>query len=95
VAGRAGLDNLGMQAEDKAELNEMYARLHKADDSVIARRPAAMPSRRSRGSKTAGISWETFLPPVKARIAAMVAASAKRARQGVRCSSFNGADLAA
>jgi len=31
----AGLDHLGIQVEDKDELNEVYARLHKAGGDVI------------------------------------------------------------
>ena len=31
---RAGLDHLGIQVEDKAELNEIYARLHQAGGAV-------------------------------------------------------------
>jgi hypothetical protein len=31
-----GLDHLGIQVEDKAELHNVYARLHAADASMIA-----------------------------------------------------------
>ena len=52
-----GLDHLGIQVEDKTELQEVYARLRKAGarSSSRAKPHAAMPSRRSPGSTT-----ETF-----------------------------------
>ena len=31
----AGLDHLGIQVENKAELNEVYARLHRAGGQVV------------------------------------------------------------
>ena len=47
-----GLDHLGIQVENKAELHEVYARLGKAGGAVIeqGRRRAAMLSRRNLGS---------------------------------------------
>ena len=49
---RAGLDHLGIQVEDKDELNEIYARLHEAGgtSSSRARPAAATQNRRNPGS---------------------------------------------
>jgi predicted enzyme related to lactoylglutathione lyase len=62
--GRApGLDHLGIQVEDKAELNEVYARLRKAGGDVIEQGETACCYARSEKSwidDPAGISWETF-----------------------------------
>jgi hypothetical protein len=59
-----GLDHLGIQAEDKHELNEIYARLHKAGDNVIEQGQTSCCYAKSEKSwidDPAGISWETFL----------------------------------
>jgi predicted enzyme related to lactoylglutathione lyase len=60
----AGLDHLGIQVEDKDELNEIYARLHKAGGEVIEQgetRCCYAKSEKSWIEDPAGISWETFL----------------------------------
>jgi predicted enzyme related to lactoylglutathione lyase len=63
--GRAiGLDHLGIQVEDKTELNEIYARLHKAGGSVVEQGQTNCCYAKSAKSwidDPAGISWETFL----------------------------------
>jgi hypothetical protein len=59
-----GLDHLGIQAEDKDELNEVYARLHKAGDNVIEQGQTNCCYAKSEKSwieDPAGISWEAFL----------------------------------
>jgi predicted enzyme related to lactoylglutathione lyase len=61
---QAGLDHLGIQVEDKDELNEIYARLHKADGKVIEQGQTNCCYAKSEKSwidDPAGISWETFL----------------------------------
>jgi predicted enzyme related to lactoylglutathione lyase len=62
--GRApGLDHLGIQVEDKAELAEVYARLNKAGGSVIEQGETACCYAKSEKSwidDPAGIAWETF-----------------------------------
>jgi catechol-2,3-dioxygenase len=61
---QAGLDHLGIQVEDKDELKEVYARLHKAGDNVIEQGQTNCCYARSEKSwieDPAGISWETFL----------------------------------
>jgi len=61
---RAGLDHLGIQVEDKAELNEIYARLHQAGGDVVAQGQTNCCYAKSEKSwidDPAGISWETFL----------------------------------
>jgi uncharacterized glyoxalase superfamily protein PhnB len=61
---QAGLDHLGIQAEDKDELNEIYARLHKAGGEVIEQGQTNCCYAKSEKSwidDPAGISWETFL----------------------------------
>jgi predicted enzyme related to lactoylglutathione lyase len=59
----AGLDHLGIQVENKAELDEVYARLHKAGGTVIEQGDTACCYAKSEKSwidDPAGISWETF-----------------------------------
>ena len=58
-----GLDHLGIQVETKAELNEVYARLHKAGGNVIEQGDTACCYAKSEKSWTddpAGIAWEVF-----------------------------------
>jgi hypothetical protein len=60
----AGLDHLGIQVEDKAELNEIYTRLHKAGGNVIEQGQTNCYYAKSEKSwieDPSGISWETFL----------------------------------
>jgi len=62
--GRApGLDHLGIQVEDAAELREVYARLGKAGGSVIEQGQTTCCYAKSEKAwidDPAGISWETF-----------------------------------
>ncbi len=61
---QAGLDHLGIQVEDRDELREIYARLHKADGKVIEQGQTSCCYAKSEKSwidDPAGISWETFL----------------------------------
>ena len=58
-----GLDHLGIQVEDKAELHEVYARLSKAGGTVIEQGETACCYAKSEKSwidDPAGIAWETF-----------------------------------
>src|SRR5436305_1635466 len=60
---RPGLDHLGIQAENKTELHEVYARLRKAGGTVIDQGETACCYARSEKSwidDPAGIAWETF-----------------------------------
>jgi predicted enzyme related to lactoylglutathione lyase len=60
----AGLDHLGIQVEDKDELKDVYARLHKAGGQVIEQGQTACCYAKSEKSwidDPAGIAWETFL----------------------------------
>jgi predicted enzyme related to lactoylglutathione lyase len=60
----AGLDHLGIQVESKAELNEVYARLHQAGGQVFEQGETKCCYSRSEKSwidDPAGIAWETFL----------------------------------
>jgi predicted enzyme related to lactoylglutathione lyase len=60
----AGLDHLGIQVESKAELDEIYARLHKAGGTVIEQGRTACCYAKSEKSwidDPARIAWETFL----------------------------------
>jgi len=60
----AGLDHLGIQAEDKDELNEIHARLHQAGGDVVAQGETSCCYAKSEKSwidDPAGIAWETFL----------------------------------
>lgn len=61
---RAGLDHLGIQVEDKDELSEVYARLHRAGGDVIEQGETNCCYAKSEKSwidDPAGIAWETFL----------------------------------
>jgi len=61
---QAGLDHLGIQVEDRDELKEIYARLHKAGGNVIDQGQTSCCYAKSEKSwidDPAGISWETFL----------------------------------
>ena len=62
--GRApGLDHLGIQVEDKAELAEVYGRLRKADAPVVEQGETACCYAKSEKSwieDPSGIAWETF-----------------------------------
>ena len=58
-----GLDHLGIQVESPNELQEVYARLHKAGGNIIEQGQTACCYAKSEKSWTddpAGISWETF-----------------------------------
>jgi len=58
-----GLDHLGIQADDQAELKEIYARLHKAGREVIEQGATSCCYAKSQKSwidDPSGISWETF-----------------------------------
>jgi predicted enzyme related to lactoylglutathione lyase len=58
-----GLDHLGIQVEDQAELHEVYARLGKAGGAVIEQGETACcyaKSEKSWINDPAGIAWETF-----------------------------------
>ncbi len=60
----AGLDHLGIQVEDAAELQLVYARLRAAGGNVIEQGETACCYAKSEKSwidDPAGISWETFL----------------------------------
>lgn len=59
-----GLDHLGIQVDDKAELNEVYARLRAAGGPVTEQGQTACCYARSEKSwidDPAGIAWEAFL----------------------------------
>jgi hypothetical protein len=61
---QAGLDHLGIQVENKDELKEIYARLHKAGGSVIEQGQTSCCYAKSEKAwidDPADISWETFL----------------------------------
>jgi catechol 2,3-dioxygenase-like lactoylglutathione lyase family enzyme len=58
-----GLDHLGIQVEDKAELHEVYARLRKAGGVIVEQGETSCCYAKSEKSwidDPAGISWETF-----------------------------------
>jgi len=59
-----GLDHLGIQVEDKAELDEVYARLHRSGGNVIEQGQTTCCYAKSEKSwidDPAGIAWEIFL----------------------------------
>jgi catechol 2,3-dioxygenase-like lactoylglutathione lyase family enzyme len=58
-----GLDHLGIQVENPTELQEVYARLRKADGVVVEQGQTACCYAKSQKAwidDPAGISWETF-----------------------------------
>ena len=58
-----GLDHLGIQVESQNELQEVYARLHKAGGDIIEQGKTSCCYAKSEKSwidDPAGISWETF-----------------------------------
>lgn len=60
---QAGLDHLGIQAENGDELREIYARLHKAGGDIVEQGQTSCCYAKSEKSwidDPAGISWETF-----------------------------------
>lgn len=62
--GQAGLDHLGIQVEDKDELNQVYSRLRQAGGTVIEQGQTNCcyaESEKSWIDDPAGIAWETFL----------------------------------
>lgn len=64
VRGHPGLDHLGIQVEDKSELQEVYARLYRAGGTVVEQGETACcyaKFERSWIDDPAGIAWETFL----------------------------------
>lgn len=59
-----GLDHLGIQVENSAELQEVYGRLHQADSAVLevgATTCCYAKSEKSWIDDPTGIAWETFL----------------------------------
>src|ERR1700712_702511 len=58
-----GLDHLGIQVENADELQEVYARLHKAGGNIVEQGQTACCYAKSEKSwidDPAGIAWETF-----------------------------------
>ena len=61
---KIGIDHLGIQVEDEAELQEVYARLKQADAPVLEQGRVTCcyaESEKSWISDPQGIAWETFL----------------------------------
>jgi len=59
----AGLDHLGIQVENQAELQEVYGRLRQAGGEIIEQGQTSCcyaKSEKSWTSDPAGIAWETF-----------------------------------
>jgi len=62
--GHAGLDHLGIQVEDAAELGEVYGRLKEAEGPVLEEGATTCCYAKSEKSwivDPSGLSWETFL----------------------------------
>ena|SRR5271165_5393817 len=60
----AGVDHLGIQVEDRAELDEVYARLERAEGPVIEEGETICcyaTSEKSWIKDPQGVEWETFL----------------------------------
>lgn len=92
TAGQRGIEHLGIQAEDEAELGEVYARLERAGGPVIAEGNTTCCYARSEKSWIAdpdGIQWEAFLTfgaaTVYGRAPAHLAAEADAAETARSC----------
>jgi catechol 2,3-dioxygenase-like lactoylglutathione lyase family enzyme len=62
--GRPGVQHLGIQVEDRAELADVYARLQRAEGAVIEQGETTCCYARSEKSwidDPQGVQWETFL----------------------------------
>ncbi|HEX2116522.1 MAG TPA: glyoxalase/bleomycin resistance/dioxygenase family protein [Alphaproteobacteria bacterium] len=61
--GAPGVDHLGIQAKDEAELAEVYAHLSKAERPVLEEAATCCYARSDKQSTTGpqGVAWETFL----------------------------------
>ena len=62
--GEAGIRHLGIQAEDRAELEDVYGRLQRADQPVLQEGATTCCYARSEKSwieDPQGVKWETFL----------------------------------
>lgn len=62
--GKAGIRHLGIQVEDRAELEDVYSRLHRAEAPVLeegATTCCYAKSEKSWIEDPQGIQWETFL----------------------------------
>ena len=60
----AGIEHLGIQVEERAELEEMYARLKRAERPVLEQGPTTCcyaTSEKSWIEDPQGVKWETFL----------------------------------
>ena len=82
---QAGLDHLGIQVEDRVELDEIYTGCTRraAMSSSRARQVAVTPSRRSPGSTTRLASrGKRSSPPAKTPITATAASERPRVAQG-------------
>ena len=62
-AGQAGIDHVGIQAENEAELEDVRARLARADQAYVTQKDAACCYARSNKywvEDPQGIAWETW-----------------------------------
>lgn len=62
--GKAGIRHLGIQVEDRAELEDVYSRLHRAEAPVLeegATTCCYAKSEKSWIEDPQGVQWETFL----------------------------------
>jgi catechol 2,3-dioxygenase-like lactoylglutathione lyase family enzyme len=100
----AGLDHLGIQVENQAELHEVYGRLKQADRIVLEEGATACcyaKSEKSWIADPAGIAWETFhtsveLASLKASSSACCAPNIAAAAQATeRCGDATPAKAAA
>lgn len=70
-AARTGIEHLGIQVEDEAELAEVYGRLSRADRPVSEEQDATCCYARSDKqwiTDPQGVAWETFLTHGEARV---------------------------
>lgn len=81
-----GIDHLGIQVEDKAELDEVYSRLKKAGAPIIEQGETTCCYARSEKnwiSDPEGIAWETFLSIAESPVYG--SDEVKSAEQGSSC----------
>ena len=88
VGRAAGIDHLGIQVEDRSELQDVYARLKAADRPVLEEGMTTCcyaQSEKSWISDPAGVAWETFHTVGKSTVYGTSAPREKLAGAGACC----------
>jgi catechol 2,3-dioxygenase-like lactoylglutathione lyase family enzyme len=95
---RIGLDHLGIQVEEEAELAEVYARLKQAEGPILEQGATTCCYAKSEKSwivDPQGLSWETFLTTGESTVYGEGGLSAVSTRESAACCAPTAADIAA